>query len=110
MEAEKEDRRKRMRSIIKKVDETAKQREAKQKSIQRQREQLRRRRANGGIVAQTSKPGLGPAATVVQTAEHTLRGSGGTEVKLLDSRETQKPVRLSETDSIFDQAVVEQDT
>ena len=95
-----------MRSIIKKVDETAKQREAKQKSIQRQREQLRRRRA-GGVLAQASK--AGPAATVVQTAEHTLRGSGGTEVKLLDSRETQKPIRLSETDSIFDQAVVEQD-
>ena len=45
VDAEKEARRKAMKTIIKKVDETAKQREAKQKSIQRQREQLRRRRA-----------------------------------------------------------------
>ena len=103
--AGKENRRARMKTIIKKVDETAREREAKQQSIQRQRERLRRRQE--GLVTQTSK--AGPVATIITTAEHTLRGSAGTEGKL-DSREARsRAVPLSETDSIFDQALAEQE-
>lgn len=79
-----------MRRIIKKVDEKTKERELKQKSIQRQRENLQNARMAGitGKVAQPVEP------AVLESTE---------------ARPDTKKVHLSETNSIFDHDVVEQD-
>ena len=81
-----------MRGIIKKVHEKTKEREAKQRSVQRQREQLQNARMAGITGKQAAQP-----------AEQTILES-------VEARPETKKVHLSETNSIFDQDVVEQDT
>ena len=78
-----------MRGIIKKVHEKTKEREAKQRSVQRQREQLQNARMAGITGKQNAQP-----------AEQTIRESA-------EARPETKKVHLSETNSIFDQDVVE---